>query len=212
MRKFKAQDFVTIKNVSDRPVYWQYIPLEGEQESFSEDGMQKHITRQTPEMWYIPAGETEVLVGESAYLCLDVMYKQIAVDSTTKKFRDPTSPLFDANGQHLPKNFNFSDSGLQDDVIKAAYLGKATPVFESYVPVAEGNKTTQPQISPEIPNPSSDDQIKTPTTAPNGQPAPEIDTGSSRTWPAPAASTTTYAEPDIETPVKELSNAGSTKR
>jgi hypothetical protein len=30
MRLFKPQEFVTIKNIDDEPLYWQYMPADGE--------------------------------------------------------------------------------------------------------------------------------------------------------------------------------------
>lgn len=138
---FKPQEFVTIKNVDDEPIFWQYLPDDKESFAMSDDGMQKQTFREQPEQWYLGAGETDVLVGANAYRALDVMYKAVAAKSTLKKFRDPASPLFNKDGQHLPKNFNFADGGLQDEVIGSAYLGKATPVFDGYqpqTPVATG--------------------------------------------------------------------------
>lgn len=126
---FKPQEFVTIMNIDDEPLYWQYMPIERETEAFSEDGMQRMVNRGEPEMWMINPGEVEVIVGESAYRALDALYKNVMAKSTLKRFNDPTSPLYDEKGQHLPKNFNFADSGAQDAFIKKAYLGKAVPTF-----------------------------------------------------------------------------------
>lgn len=126
---FKPQEFVTIMNIDDEPLYWQYMPLERETETFSEDGMQRMINRGEPEMWMIAPGETEVIVGESAYRALDTLYKNVTAKSTLARFSDPSSPLYDEKGKHLPKNFNFADSGAQDAFIKRAYLGKAIPTF-----------------------------------------------------------------------------------
>jgi hypothetical protein len=129
MELFKPQEFVTIKNINDDPVYWQYMPIDNEVEAASEDGIQRMITREAPEMWVILPNETEVVVGASAYRALDVMYKNFTAAKTLNKFRDPMSPQFNEKNEHLPKNFNFADGGAQEIFIKAAYLGKATPVF-----------------------------------------------------------------------------------
>lgn len=130
MRLFKPQEFVTIKNIDDEPVYWQYLPESSETESFSEDGIQRQIYREKPEMWGIAAGEVEVIVGASAYRALDAMYKNYTAKKVLKKFSDPTAPQFNEKNEHLPKNFNFADGGAQDEFIKMAYLGKATPSFQ----------------------------------------------------------------------------------
>ena len=143
MRKFKPQEFVTVKNITDTACYWQYMPTDNEHEAFSEDGMQKIITREQPEMWVIQPGQTEVLVGASAYRALDVMYKNYSAKKTLKKFKDPASPLYDEAGKHLPKNFNFADGGAQDDFIEQAYLGKAMPTFQmaDQIPMPEADNT-----------------------------------------------------------------------
>lgn len=134
MRLFKPQEFVTIMNIDDEAVYWQYMPAENEQVGYSEDGMQKITTREDPEMWVIQPGESEVLVGASAYRALDVMYKNWSAKSTLKKFSDPTKPQFNEKNEHLPKNFNFADGGAQERFIELAYIGKATPSFQSDTP------------------------------------------------------------------------------
>jgi hypothetical protein len=184
MRLFKPQEFVTIKNIDDEALYWQYMPADGETESMSEDGMQKQISRTAPEMWVINPGEVEVLVGASAYRALDVLYKNCTAKSTLKRFSDPTKPQFNEKNEHLPKNFNFADGGAQDNFIERAYLGKAMPTF---------------QQAPAIPN--------TPQQPLGMQPEPVA------AAPAPEP-TPQYAAPDAETvnKAKELTSAGNAKK
>jgi hypothetical protein len=157
MRLFKPQEFVTIKNIDDAPIYWQYMPIENEQESFSEDGVQRQILREAPEMWMIPAGKTEVLVGASAYRALDVMYKNVTSKKTLRRFADPTAPQFNEKNEHLPKNFNFADGGAQDAFLEQAYLGKATPSFQNAQPV----ESSQPVASQPQPSYAQPDQAVT---------------------------------------------------
>lgn len=170
MRLFKAQEYVTIKNVDTEPCYWQYMPQESEHEAFSEDGMQKIITRETPEMWMIMPGDTEVLVGASAYRALDVMYKNYTSKATLKRFRDPTSPTYDESGKHLPKNFNFADGGSQDSFIELAFIGKAQMVFESQPagvapPVAPASPAPEvPETAAPVETPPADDLSPKPKT------------------------------------------------
>lgn len=129
---FKPQEFVNIKNIDDEPLYWQYMSADNETETFSEDGMQRMVNRGTPEMWMIAPGEVEPLVGASAYLALDTLYKKMAAKKTLRRYSDPSSPLFDDKGQHLPKNFNFADGGAAEAFLKQAYLGKAVPNFADF--------------------------------------------------------------------------------
>lgn len=130
MNRFQPQEYVIVKNIDDEPVYWQYLPAHAEEKQFTQDGMQQVTTRKQPEMWVIAPGQTEVLVGASAYLALDCMYKNYASKAILRKSQDPNSRTFDEKGSHLPKNFNFADGGAQEDFIEKAYLGKANPTFD----------------------------------------------------------------------------------
>lgn len=204
MRLFKPQEFVTIKNIDDEPIYWQYMPIENEQVGFSEDGMQKITTREDPEMWVIMPGETEVIVGGSAYRALDVMYKAWTAKSTLKKFKDPTQPQFNENNEHLPKNFNFADSGAQDRFLELAYIGKATPSFGQVAPAQPEGLTTQPSQPMAMTSAPTQADI-----APmNGQmddegPKPKTTEGAPLKQPE-------YAQPDGPSK-KETANAGAKK-
>lgn len=152
--RFKPAEYVTVKNITGEAIYWQYMPQDGEEIQFSEDGYQRQIYRQEPEMWMIEAGQTEALVGASAYLALDTMYKKWAADSILKRFKDPSSPNYDERGQHLPKNFNYADAGMQEDFINQAYLGKATLAFNT----SEGEETPPPAPAAEPPRNTLDTQ------------------------------------------------------
>jgi hypothetical protein len=178
MRLFKPQEFVTIKNVDDEPVYWQYMPIDNEQENFSEDGIQKMINRADPEMWVIMPGEVEVVVGASAYRALDVMYKNVTAKKTLKRFSDPTAPQFNKENEHLPKNFNFADGGLQENFIKAAYLGKATPVFTgqepAVAPTVAAPIAPMAQIPPTSPSEPVAPPIQPMVAQPPASPAPPV--------------------------------------
>lgn len=165
-RLFKPQEFVTVKNITGEKVYWQYMPIDSEREDFSEDGMQRIISRDTPELWEIPAGGTEVIVGASAYRALDVMYKNYSASTTLHRYSDPSSPLYNEDGKHIPKNFNFADGGAQDAFIKQAYLGKATPTFGGVeantgpTPAEIKPMTTTPLEAPQYASPN-DSNLKT---------------------------------------------------
>lgn len=228
MRLFRPQEFVTIRNITNEPCYWQYMPVDNEQEAFSEDGLQKIITRTVPEMWVIGAGETEVLVGVSAYRALDAMYKNWMATRTLQRFKDPTSPQFNEDGKYLPKNFNFADGGSQDEFIEQAYIGKAVPTFggEPAPTVSEPGitsnpddlhstaiPTAQPPLSPPtISNPIATSQTN-PTIKPM-QPAPPIVNDDVTPVPKTTVGTplepVNYANPDGPDPMaaaKELTSA-----
>lgn len=198
MRLFKPQDFVTIKNINAEPVYWQYLPEGAETENFSEDGMQRIITRESPEMWVILPDETEVLVGASAFRALDVMYKNHMAATTLQRFQDPSQPQFNEKKEHMPKNFNFADGGAQTEFLEKAFLGKATPSF--------GPQQAAPVIAPiEQPVAAQAMQEPAPTADPT-IPIPKTTEGAPTVAP-------TYAEPDEPAkPAKELVANGTSKK
>lgn len=132
MRLFQPQDFVTIKNIAEEPILWQYLPSHAEDIQHEPGTQMKTVVRGTPEMWVINPGTTETLVGASAYMALDVMYKYVTASKTLKQSGITTS--YDKENNHLPKNFNFADGGAQEAFIKQAYLGKATPQFNTPQP------------------------------------------------------------------------------
>lgn len=209
MRLFQPQEFVTIKNIDDEDVYWQYMPAENEQEGFSEDGLQRIITRTDPEMWMMKSGETEVVVGASAYRALDVMYKNYTAKSVIKKFKDPTQPQFNEKNEHLPKNFNFADAGAQDRFLELAYIGKATPSFgpQQPAPVAPvGGGSTDGVVGFHQPAPAAPQAPAASTEDPD---APKPKTTEGAPLKAPE-----YADPDKTTvnKAKELVDAGTPKK
>lgn len=185
MDLFKPQEFVTIKNIDDAPVYWQYMPVDNENESFSEDGMQKQVNRGLPEMWVIEPGQVEVLVGASAYRALDVMYKNVTAKKTLRRYKNPDSQVYDETGNHVPRNFNFADGGTQDLFIEQAYLGKAVPSFQNFAPAE------QPAVAAPV---AARPQVQAqPMTAPVDPTIPKPKT----TEGTPVAPVT-YAEPDLD--------------
>lgn len=197
-RLFKPQEFVTIKNIDDEPLYWQYMPIENEEISSTEDGMQKIVTRQDPEMWVIMPGESEVVVGASAYRALDVMYKTVSAKRTLNRFNDPSSPQYDENGKHMPKNFNYADGSQQEAFLELAYIGKARPVFGTSETVEMPTIAENAPVSNMVPMTQA---VEDDTT-----PVPRVTGGAPLEEPV-------YAEPDksLKPKSKELQNAGKEK-
>lgn len=175
-RLFKAQEYVTIKNVTDRACFWQYLPESNEHEGFSEDGMQRIITREAPEMWVIQPGDTEVIIGASAYRALDSMYKNYMALTTLKKFKDPNSPMFSEKNEYQPRNFNFADGGAQDKFLAEAYLGKAQMLFETKpaVPAPQPTVPAQPAEQPVEPEQSPVEDTIPVASKPEGAPLGDV--------------------------------------
>lgn len=128
LKLFQPHEFVTVINIDDQPLIWQYMPEHNENISFSEDLMHRIVDRAQPEVWQLDPGESEVIVGASAYLMLDNLYKRVvakkAVDTMKVK-----------EGQ--ARNFNFMAANQMDKFINSAYLGKTTPTFNSASDVEE---------------------------------------------------------------------------
>lgn len=210
IRLFKAHEFVTIKNIDNEPVYWQYMPDSGEQVDFSEDGLQKHISREQPEMWMINPGDVEVIVGASAYRALDVMYKNVTSKRVLNRFKDPNSQVYDEKGQHMPRNFNFADAGAQDAFIQQAYLGKAQPTFAQNSVAAPAPAEPLPTSVPNGPAAPNNQVIATAETAPGVKPmtAQPInnDAPKPKTTEGTPVAPVTYAEPE-EQPAPNPMNA-----
>lgn len=147
MEKFGPEQYVEIKNIDDAPLIWQYMPESSERETFDQGGNQRHIYRNQPEQRYILPGESEVIVGASAYRALDVLYKTLAAKASVREYRNPDKPTYDKDGTYRQRSFNFSDTQVQDKAIDHAFLGVVAPTFtrpsEQVSAPAEPTDTTE---------------------------------------------------------------------
>lgn len=133
MDLFKAQDFVLVKNIDDEPFQWQYMPSDGEESWINQDNTQTTIGRPSfnsdysamsggnEQFWEVKPGETEVLLGENAYLFIEGLYKRVA------------AKRFEQHGKKLPegvaRSFNWADPGTQKSIINEIFQGVQTPQF-----------------------------------------------------------------------------------
>lgn len=162
LAKFKPQEYVEIKNIDDSPLYWQYMPQENETETTDETGRMHQTYRTDPELWGLRPGESEFMIGACAYRALDVLYKNVAAKRALKTLKDPNDPRKAKDGSYTQVSFNFSDAGIQEEVVKQAYLGKATPTFGR--PSVEASA---PTAQPEVQAPAlGDKQWPVPSTTP----------------------------------------------
>lgn len=127
--RYKPHEFVKVINIDDEPYIWQYMPESNEEESQSNDGMHRIITRGRPETWMIEPGETEVLQGANANVMIEGLYKKVSSKRIISKTPNqaPTSA----------RNFNWTDPVAQEEAINRIYIGKERPTF--------GAKDEEPQ-------------------------------------------------------------------
>ena len=114
MKRFAAHDFVRVINVDNEPFIWQYLPSSAEDFEFTPDPM-KITHRGEVEMYRLDPGQSEVIVGENAYLMIEGLYKKLSA----KKMIGGRPDL----GPGQARNFNWTDGYAQDEWINKIYLG-----------------------------------------------------------------------------------------
>lgn len=122
MKRFAAHEWVRVINPDDERFTWQYLPSHKEEHEFTPDPM-KITRRGAPEVYYLDPGDSEVLVGENAYIMIEGLYKKLVAK---KKILD--------EGEAKPgvaRNFNWTDANLQEQWIDKIYLGKEEPTFST---------------------------------------------------------------------------------
>jgi hypothetical protein len=122
MKRFAAHEWVRVINVDDEKFKWQYLPQHAERFEFTPDPM-KEVYRDPVEAYELDPGESEVIVGENAYLMIEGLYKKLISKRVINRTPD-MSP-----GQ--ARNFNWTDGKAQEDLIDRIYLGKESPSFRT---------------------------------------------------------------------------------
>lgn len=138
--RFAAHEWVRVINIDDEDYYWQYLPSHNETFDFTPDGLQKIVNREPVEAWMLEPGHSEVIIGENAYLMIEGLYKKLVAKGYLKK----NGPIPERNPG---RNFNWSDSKQQEDLIEKIYLGKETPEFKkpsTRTPIHEVPRLTTP--------------------------------------------------------------------
>lgn len=130
MDRFRPSDFVRVINPDNEPFTWSYLPSTKEDLQMSNDGIHRYAVRDDAEWYELAPGESEVIVGENAYVMIEALYKKMVA----KK-------LYDTHGEYkqgMPaRNFNFSDGLAQEQLIDKIYLGKEQPNFNHDTTAAE---------------------------------------------------------------------------
>lgn len=121
MKRFAAHEWVRVINVDDEPYIWQYLPAHAEDFEFTPDPM-KITRRGDVEIYRLDPGESEVIIGENAYLMIEGLYKKIISKKVIAE-RPDTQP-------GLARSFNWTDANLQEYWLDRIFLGKEKISFD----------------------------------------------------------------------------------
>jgi hypothetical protein len=146
MDRFKPTEFVRVINIDDEPYNWQYMPTSGEEETFTDNGAVRVITGRkaftadfsgqypgNEEIWMINPGDSEVLLGENAYIMVEGLYKKLITKRKIQETPDqePTKA----------RNFNWNDGRMQEEMIDKIVLGVENPQFNEPVRTQKSRAT-----------------------------------------------------------------------
>ena len=132
--RYKATDYVRVINIDNEEFTWQYFPIDGELETFDDNGATRVIQgRQrftsnfdgrlagNEQIWALGAGDTEVLVGANSDLFIEGLYKKLIA-----KKRISDNPKI---SETQARSFNWNDGLLQEQMIDKLFLGIENPTF-----------------------------------------------------------------------------------
>lgn len=159
LNRFAAHEWVRVINIDDEPLYWQYLPIHGEEFEYTKDPA-RHVYRTDPEAYMLEPGESEVLIGECAYLMIENLYKKLVAKKAIA--RKPKVK----DGEARP--FNWSDGNVQEIIIDQIYLGREKPQFGEMLNPPEQPNFNRIEFSKSVPIPSTPMKRRGP--APRGRP------------------------------------------
>lgn len=141
MRRFAAHEWVRVINIDDETFFWQYLPVHAEKLEITDSATapMKSTIRDSVEAYMLDPGESEVIIGENAFVMIEALYKKLI----SKKFlaEKGEAKLGDAG-----RNFNWSAGEKQEELIDRIYLGKETPSFSfEKAPDVPITKTEEPK-------------------------------------------------------------------
>lgn len=168
LTRFKAHEHVQVKNIDNEDMEWQYVPDYAEQTNITDEGT-RITTREDPELWYIEAGQTDVLIGACAFIFFDKLIKTLMIKQVGIVERPD-------NAKQI-RNFNFKDPMRAEKFIDEIFMGKVSPSFNQTQ--ANGILPEKPKAAPVAPPADSavdeDESTETPAapaTSKNVQKAP----------------------------------------
>lgn len=147
MKRFAGHEWVRVINIDTEPYTWQYMPSQAEDYDFSADGHMKDTHRGPVEAYRLDPGESEVLIGENAYLMIEGLYKRVV----SKRIISDNPTMQPGHA----RSFNWTDGRAQEDAIENIYIGKETPSFGKpselpaiETPKIEAHKTQPIKVQP----------------------------------------------------------------
>lgn len=120
MDRFAAHEWVRVINPDNEPYAWYYLPSHNESFTYTADPM-KITQRGDVEAYMLKPGESEVILGENAYVMIEGLYKKMAGKAAIRK-----TPNVQPG---VARSYNWSDGLQQEEFIKQIYLGKESPTF-----------------------------------------------------------------------------------
>lgn len=137
MKRFASHEWVRVINIDNEPFSWQYLPQHSEEFEFTPDPM-KITRRGEVEAYMLDAGDSEVIIGENAFVMIEGLYKRLV--SKKVVFSHPNAE------KSMARSFNWSDPVQQEDYIDRIFIGKENPQFN--VP---GQEPVESEAVPETP-------------------------------------------------------------
>lgn len=116
----QPHQFGRVINIDDDRFVWQYMPSVNETYEYVE-GPHRHTNRGDVEVWELEPGESDVLLGENAYVMIEALYKKIKAKQVISS-KPEMKP-----GQ--ARAFGFYDDISQVALIKKIFLGVVKPEF-----------------------------------------------------------------------------------
>lgn len=120
MHRFASHEWARVINIDNEPFIWQYLPNSAEEFALTPDPM-KITHRGDVEMYVLAPGESEVILGENAYIMIEALYKKLISKKYIMRHGEAEAGV--------GRNFNWTDSQSQEDFIDKIFLGKEFPTF-----------------------------------------------------------------------------------
>lgn len=146
--RYKPNDNVRVINIDNEKFEWQYFPVDGEEEGFTDNGSKRVIngrrsfvsnfSQTVPgkeQIWELGAGESEVLEGGCADLFIEGLYKRLV---SKKRIEDSPNTT-----ETQARAFNWNDGLLQEQMIDKIFLGVVKPNFEDFKNESRSSTATQ---------------------------------------------------------------------
>ena len=134
--RYKPTDNVRVINIDNEPYEWEYFPIDGEEETFTDNGTKRVVSGRrsfvagfsqtvpgNEQTWEIGPGDSEVLLGANADLFIEGLYKRLVAKKRVSETKVTETQA---------RAFNWNDGLLQEQMIDKIYLGVVKPNFDDF--------------------------------------------------------------------------------